>query len=186
MRIISGEFRGRLLDCPAGDHVRPTSDRVRENLFNLLSNHLHFQDLAVADLFCGSGALGAESLSRGAAYSVFVDNHPASVKTAEQNLIRLKIEKNRYDLVRSDAIRWAGSYSGRDIGVIFADPPYKWDGFASLFDTLSQNIRLNRALFAFEASSDFKPPAGSNPVDDRKYGKTRLCLFYLSGRNING
>ncbi|MCA0446464.1 MAG: 16S rRNA (guanine(966)-N(2))-methyltransferase RsmD [Bacteroidetes bacterium] len=182
MRIISGRFRGRQIQCPSGDHVRPTSDRVKENLFNLLQNHLSFQNAVIADLFCGSGAFGIESLSRGASFVHFVDIHPASLKTITENLNRFSVPSESYRAIKADAINWAESYRGAKVDLILADPPYQWPNFVTLFDSLRQNPSFSEAIFAFEASSDFKAPDGYEPLDDRKYGKTRICLFNLSGR----
>lgn len=182
MRIISGRFRGRQIQCPPGDHVRPTSDRVKENLFNLLQNHLSFQNSVVADLFCGSGAFGIECLSRGANFVHFVDSHPASLKTITENLSRFSVPTEAYRVSKADAINWAESYRGEKVDLILADPPYQWSDFVLLFESLNNNPLVAGAIFAFEASSGFKVPDGYTPLVDRKYGKTRICLFKLSGK----
>lgn len=185
MRIISGRFRGRQIQCPPGDHVRPTSDRVKENLFNLLQNHLSFQDTVIADLFCGSGAFGLECLSRGSRFVHFVDLHPASLKTISENLARFQVNTESFRAIKADALNWAESYRGADVDLILADPPYQWPDFIALFSALSKNIHLSNAIFAFEASSTFSAPPGYDPLIDRKYGKTRICLFNLSGKGTN-
>lgn len=185
MRIISGRFRGRQIQCPPGDHVRPTSDRVKENLFNLLQNHLSFQNAVIADLFCGSGALGIECLSRGASFIHFVDTQPASLKTISENLNRFSVAHESYRAIKADAVNWAESYRGEKVDLILADPPYQWTGFSSLFNTLSQNPLFSEAIFAFETSSEFKLPVDFPCIDDRKYGKTRICLFNFSGKKTH-
>src|SRR5512132_2555672 len=90
MRIIAGEWRGRAIEAPPGLATRPTADRVRETLFSMLASRLgSFEDLRVADLFAGSGALGLEALSRGAESATFVENDPAAASTIRQNAERL-------------------------------------------------------------------------------------------------
>ena len=90
MRIIAGQWRGRPLQAPPGDSTRPTADRVRETLFSMLASRLgSFEELRVADLFAGSGALGFEALSRGAATCLFVDRDPAAQKAIQANAAKL-------------------------------------------------------------------------------------------------
>ena len=121
MRIIAGAWRGRPLTAPAGSTTRPTADRVRETLFSMLVSRLGaFEDLRVADLFAGSGALGFEALSRGAAEAVFVDQDPAAIAAIRANADRL---------AAADRVRVIGGSGlklpkGGPFDVVFADPPY--------------------------------------------------------------
>jgi 16S rRNA (guanine966-N2)-methyltransferase len=119
MRIIAGAWRGRLLDAPAGQATRPTADRVRETLFSMLASRLGtFEDLRVADLFAGSGALGFEALSRGAAEAVFVEQDPAAAAAIRSNADKLGASISL--LIRSAlSLPRSGTFD-----LIFADPPY--------------------------------------------------------------
>lgn len=119
MRIIAGKWRGRTLEAPAGRDTRPTADRVRESLFSMLASRLgSFEDLRVADLFAGSGALGFEALSRGAAHAVFVESDAKAAAAIRRNADKLGasvqvLSGSALSLPRSDAF-----------DLIFADPPY--------------------------------------------------------------
>lgn len=119
MRIIAGKWRGLILDAPPGLATRPTADRVRETLFSMLTSRIgSFEDLRVADLFAGSGALGFEALSRGAAHAVFVDNHPKATATISHNARKLGIAA---EIINSSALTLPKS---EPFDLIFADPPY--------------------------------------------------------------
>ena len=121
MRIIAGEWRGRLIEAPPGRATRPTADRVRETLFSMLTSRLgSFDDLAVADLFAGSGALGFEALSRGAAAATFVEQDPKAVAAIRRNADRLG-GAQRVRILGGSALALppAGPFD-----LVFADPPY--------------------------------------------------------------
>lgn len=119
MRIISGKWRGRTLEAPAGPGTRPTADRVREALFSMLASRIgSFEDLRVADLFAGSGALGFEALSRGASHAVFVENDAKAAATIRSNAEKLGIS---VQLIGSSALALPKS---EPFDLIFADPPY--------------------------------------------------------------
>ncbi|MBZ2184821.1 MAG: 16S rRNA (guanine(966)-N(2))-methyltransferase RsmD [Bryobacter sp.] len=119
MRVIGGEFASRKLVAPKGQHTRPTPDRLRESLFSILAPRLEQQPFA--DLYCGSGAVGIEALSRGARHCLFVENDKAALDALRQNLAALKLESRCRVIPRSvrsllDAQRWEG--------IVFVDPPY--------------------------------------------------------------
>ena len=97
IRIIGGEYRGRKLKVPAGNDVRPTSDRVREALFNLLSSLLSWNEVTVLDLYAGSGALGLEALSRGAKHSIFIDASRRHLKILKQNVELISPDQDRFE-----------------------------------------------------------------------------------------
>ncbi len=121
MRIIAGQWRGRTLVAPAGIATRPTADRVRETLFSMLSSRIgSFDDLAVADLFAGSGALGFEALSRGAASCRFIDSDRAAIAAIRTNVGKLGAEA-RCEVIPSSATRLA---PGTAFDLVLADPPY--------------------------------------------------------------
>lgn len=121
MRIIAGEWRGRPIEAPPGDATRPTADRVRETLFSMLVSRLgSFEELAVADLFAGSGALGLEALSRGAARATFVERDSAAVAAIRRNAERLGAG-DRVQILGGSALALPRS---DPFDLILADPPY--------------------------------------------------------------
>ncbi|EIZ81320.1 N6-adenine-specific methylase [Novosphingobium sp. Rr 2-17] len=123
LRIIAGEWRGRKLVAPEGETTRPTADRTRETLFSMLVSRLgSFEDLTVADLFAGSGALGLEALSRGAAHCLFVDQDAAAVRVIRRNIASLDAE-SRSD-VRAGSVLALGP-AKRQLDLVMLDPPYE-------------------------------------------------------------
>ena len=121
MRIIAGDWRGRPIAAPPGSTTRPTADRTRETLFSMLVSRLgSFEDLRVADLFAGSGALGLEALSRGAAHVTFVENDITAVKIIQANLAKLGAA-DRAEVRLTSALKLP---SAAAFDLILADPPY--------------------------------------------------------------
>lgn len=182
MRIIGGSRRGlKLADVGEGDaaaHLRPTSDRVREAIFNLIMNGGYgnpVQDARVLDLFAGTGALGLEALSRGAARVAFVDDG-----TAARALLRRNIEKMRAmgatDVWRRDATR-LGPNRGPGYGLVFLDPPYgKGLGEAAMASAIEGNWLAPGAMIVWEEGQPPTLPAGFELLDQRKYGDTLVTL----------
>jgi 16S rRNA (guanine966-N2)-methyltransferase len=183
MRIIGGQYRGlHLADVGAGDpaaHLRPTSDRVRESVFNLLENGAHAVQLAgarVLDLFAGTGALGLEALSRGAARVAFVDDGMAA-----RALLRRNIEKMRAmgvtDVWRRDATR-LGPNRGPGYDLVFLDPPYgKGLGEAALASAQQGGWLAPGATIVWEEGQAPAAPAGFTMLDQRRYGETWITLM---------
>lgn len=177
MRIIAGDWRGRVLRAPVGDATRPTADRTREALFSMLASRLgNFEELRVADLFAGTGALGLEALSRGAAQATFVDDG-----TAARALLRRNIELTRTggvtDVWRRDATKM-GANKGDRFGLVFLDPPYgKSLGEAAVASLLSGGWLAPDALVVWEEGTAPLPPAGFDTVDQRRYGDTHVTLL---------
>jgi 16S rRNA (guanine966-N2)-methyltransferase len=182
VRIIGGAFRGTHL-APVGEgdpaaHLRPTSDRVREAIFNLLQNSLGL-DLAgvrVLDLFAGTGALGLEALSRGAARVAFVDDGAAA-----RALLRRNIEITRTmgvtDVWRRDATR-LGPNRGPGYGLVFMDPPYgRGLGEAALASAVAGGWLAPGATVVWEEGVAPAVPAGFAPLDQRRYGETVVTLL---------
>src|SRR5213596_3025759 len=122
MRIIAGEWRGRSIEAPPGMATRPTADRTREALFSMLASRLgSFEGLAVADLFAGSGALGLEALSRGAASCLFVEQDPAAIRALRANIAALRAQP-QCDVRASSAMQLGPAKAALDL--ILLDPPY--------------------------------------------------------------
>ncbi|MDE3238692.1 MAG: 16S rRNA (guanine(966)-N(2))-methyltransferase RsmD [Paracoccaceae bacterium] len=188
MRIIGGTHRGlHLAEVGKGDadaHLRPTTDRVRESIFNLLVNGGYGDPITgarVLDLFAGTGALGLEALSRGAARVTFVDDGAAA-----RALIRRNIELTRAmgvtDLYRRDATRM-GPNRGAPFGLIFLDPPYGQGlGEKALASCAEGGWIAPGALVVWEESSPPAPPAGFEMLDQRKYGDTLITILQAEGR----
>ncbi len=123
MRIIGGQFRGRKIEQPDSKTIRPTKDRIREALFNMIAERIPYSE--VLDLFAGSGAFGLEMLSRGAKKAVFVDNDPLSAETIRNNVKSLEIAEYS-EIIMEDAFRHISIMFGQKQGfdIIFVDPPY--------------------------------------------------------------
>ena len=174
MRVVAGRWGGRRLQAPPGDATRPTSDRVREALFSMLGAHVH--DARVLDLFAGSGALGIEALSRGAAAATFVDSAPAAARALRANLEALGAEA---EIRRQDAVRFLGAASAaaREYDLVFLDPPYRLAG--RLGGLLSETLPAVLAPGAVVvAESDRRAPLDIllPLTDERRYGDTLIRI----------
>ena len=123
MRIIAGAWRGRVIDAPPGMATRPTADRVRETLFSMLASRLgSFEELRVADLFAGSGALGFEAASRGAERVVMVERNARAARQLRENQARLAARA--IEIAEADGLKLAASLAPRSFDVVFLDPPF--------------------------------------------------------------
>ena len=174
MRVVAGAYGGRRLAAPDGSATRPTSDRVREALFSVLGTSV--QGARVLDLFAGSGALGIEALSRGAASAVFVDRAPRAISAVRANLAALGIDA---DVRRIEARAWLRTASGRSeaYDLVFLDPPYR--RAAGLGQELSDALPAVLAPGARVVSeSDRREPLElAFPLaDERRYGDTLIRI----------
>ncbi len=182
MRIIGGSRRGlRLAEVGEGDaaaHLRPTSDRVRESIFNLLIN-AHGNPVTgarVLDLFAGTGALGLEALSRGAAEAVFVDDGAKALALLKANIAKMKAEAETR-ILRQDATR-LGPTPGAPFTLIFLDPPYgKAMGEAALAAARNGGWIAPEAMIVWEEGTAPTPPVGFQLLDQRRYGDTFVTLI---------
>ncbi len=178
MRIIGGKYRSRVLAEFAGEDVRPTSDRAKESLFNILS--LKMYGARVLDLFCGSGALGLESLSRGAKEVVFNDFSKDSLAIVKKNLATLKIATNGEEakLSGADYLVCLESMRGQ-FDLIFIDPPYRFDyGVKALEKIAQRNLLTENGVAVYERDRPFEGEIeGLEKYDERKYGKTYITFF---------
>jgi len=174
MRVIAGRHGGRRLRAPAGAATRPTSDRVREALFSILGDRV--AGAHVLDLFAGSGALGIEALSRGAASATFVDDAPAALRVLRGNLEALGEEA---EVVHADALRWlrAASRRTRQYDLVLLDPPYRQA--ATLGPELGAalpGVLARGALVVAESDRRAPLELGIPVIDDRRYGDTRIRI----------
>jgi len=182
MRIIGGSKRGTALaSVGKGDkaaHLRPTTDRVRESLFNLLAHgdYPPIDGARVLDLFAGTGALGFEALSRGAARALFVDDGAKSRALLRENTDKLQM-MGQSKIYRRDATRM-GENRGEPYGLVFLDPPYgKGLGEKALVSAERGGWLTDDALIIWEESSTVVVPAGYALLDQRKYGDTTITIL---------
>ena len=176
MRIIAGQFRGRQLQAPPGSATRPTGDRVREALFSMLVSRLgSFEDLRVADLYAGSGALGLEALSRGAAEAVFVETDPKAQAAIKANAAKLGV---------TDKVRVLGGSAlalprSEPFDLILADPPYANGSGTALVRAVTQAGWLAPGgwLSIETEQRDAVDPGDLSPEADREIGKARITLL---------
>ena len=179
MRVVAGEWRGRKLTAPRGEATRPTSDRTRETLFNMLASRLgSFDGLTAIDLFAGSGALGIEALSRGAASCLFVEHDAAAVDAIRANIDALGA-RTRSEVRRGSVMELGPAKATPDL--ILLDPPY---GTGAAGVALDRLLRLGwigpGTWIAAETASDENLSVRSlSAVAERKVGKAKLWLLQL-------
>ena len=182
MRIIAGRFRGTALaSVGKGDpaaHLRPTSDRVRESLFSMLTHRDVIRGARVLDLFAGTGALGLEALSRGAKEVCFVENGRAGQRLISENIEKLRVEAET-TLMRNDATR-LGAWPSAPFDLVFLDPPYGKELGEQALAALRDNGWLSPgATIVWEENTPMQAPDGFEKLDSRRYGDTHVTL--LSG-----
>jgi 16S rRNA (guanine966-N2)-methyltransferase len=186
MRIVAGKFRGRALAAPTHEGLRPTSDRVRESVFNILAHGVPGFSLAgarVIDLFAGTGALGLEAISRGAAYCLFVEESADA-----RALIRRNVEAfglmGETRIFRRDATDLGPAGRTDSYALAFLDPPYgKGLGELALAGLVSGNWLAPGAVCVFEerANTNIRIPAAFTPFDTRTYGDTEVRFLKFGG-----
>jgi len=182
VRVIAGDWRGRKLAAPPGDATRPTADRTRETLFSMLTSRLgSFADLAVGDLFAGSGAMGIEALSRGAASALFVEHDAPALAAIRANLRLLDADKRA--TVRAGSVMTLGP-ARAPLDVVMLDPPYKTGAGAVAIDKLLRLGWIAGGTWVSLETALGEPveikaiETGELIVDaDRKVGKARLTLM---------
>ena len=178
MRIISGEARGRTLFAPGGDQTRPTSDKIRGSLFNILNGWI--EDAEVLDLFGGTGALSLEALSRGAARAVIADNSRAAIECIRRNAENVLKDslKERALILKADYRSAITSVTGRRFDLVFLDPPYRMlDAYADAIKRLdSQGALADEAIIVAERKSSAQVvfPEEFEIYDTRTYGETAI------------
>jgi 16S rRNA (guanine966-N2)-methyltransferase len=174
MRIIAGSRKGHRIEAPKGVVTRPTSDRVRENVFNLVAPWV--KDAVVLDLFAGSGAMGIEALSRGAERAVFVESHADATRVIDRNVEKLHLTGAQ--VVRNDVGRFLAADT-RTYDLIFCDPPY--DEYAALEPTLARylpRLLADDGLVVLETSAKTVPELPLAERTTRRYGAARITLLY--------
>jgi 16S rRNA (guanine966-N2)-methyltransferase len=182
MRVIGGRSRGRRLAAKLPKSVRPTSDRVRESIFDILGSQGGVEGLRVLDLFCGSGALGVEALSRGAASVTFVDLDPDALDAVRQNLTAVGLADAEATLVRAALPGWLRTSSsnhspgsGHAFDLALCDPPYDFADWPALLDA------LDAATVVLESSSSIALPDPWVVARERRYGGTLITVAHHRG-----
>jgi 16S rRNA (guanine966-N2)-methyltransferase len=173
MRVVAGTARGRRLVAPKGRGTRPTSDRVREALFNALGSLGVVEGAQVLDLFTGSGALGIEALSRGAARATFVERDDRAVETIWANLVQTGLAE-RASVVVGDALVWLARRAiPEPVDLALADPPYTYDDWDQLLDELAE---IPTEVVVIESNREIDAGANWQVVRAKAYGSTVVTI----------
>lgn len=173
MRIVAGKYRGRTLIEFDGDRIRPTLDKVRESIFNIIQNRIYGSSFL--DLYCGTGAVGIEALSRNAELVVFNDCSRDSISLLKKNLTKIKADED-YEIFNKDAVQFLKT-TDKKYDIIFIDPPYRSE---NKFDALSfcSSVLNEDGIIIFEDESEWQGEIeGLTVVDKRKYGRVHLTFF---------
>ena len=171
MRIIAGSRKGHTIQAPRGRDTRPTSDRVRENVFNILGP---VEGASVLDLYAGSGAMGLEALSRGAAKAVFVDDDRDAVRAIERNLDKLRLHGT---VLCQDAVAMLAS-ERRKYDLVLVDPPYDvYDDIEPQLARYLPPLLADDAVVVVETDARTQPELPLSERTSRKYGQTRVTVY---------
>lgn len=181
MRIISGTFRSRTLEAPKGDKTRPTSDRARETLFNILVNLVDLEDANVLDLFAGSGAFAFEALSRGAESATCVDSSADAITAIKTNASKLGVDPKSF---RLDVYKWLESAEGQ-YDIIFADPPYDDPKLPEILVKSIVGSRLltpdSIVIIEHRSGSELTIPDGIIRLKERSAGEAQFTFLKVRG-----
>lgn len=179
MRIIAGKYRGHQLVSFKADHIRPTTDRVKETLFNKIQ--FQIEGANVADLFCGTGNLGIEALSRNASFCTFVEKNPKSLTITRQNLEKLKVPKQEYKIVNMDVIAFLKNFDGEPFDIILADPPFTEKMAHDVMEAASQSAAFaEHTVLAIESEKKERMEERYGSLvryDQKDYGDKYLNMF---------
>lgn len=187
MRIISGKYKGRPLVPFEAEHIRPTTDRVKETLFNKWM--FDVEGSKVVDLFSGTGNLGIEALSRGATSVIFVEKHPKSIAILKQNLEKLKVPASDYRIINMDVLQYLKSYEGDAFDLIFADPPFTQRMAHAVIEAASKSVAFGeQTLMAIESERTETVEENYGDIeryDQRKFGD-KILSFFAKKRDNEG
>ena len=181
IRIIAGKYRGRKLKVPQAMNIRPSSDKLREGLFNMLSALTDFGSMIFLDLFAGTGALGLEALSRGAKKVIFIESSQKNMSILKQNIQSISPEKNSFELAKDSSAKWLSRFT--DPGypcVVFLDPPFSGNEYEIILNKLDvlKSIRAG-SLIAVESnqSKEILFPEDLLMLKHRRYGSVKLNIL---------
>lgn len=178
MRVIAGQFRGRNLVSARGPDIRPATDRVKESIFNVLQNRLSLEGALVLDLFAGTGSLGIETISRGAAHADFVDTTEASLRLLRANIARLSCQ-SLCTVIEVDAMRFIETTEKR-FDLIFADPPYAFEGTRFIPEKIFDRRLLEKEGFLIiehQKSTEFPESLRYRAAVRKEFGQTLVSFF---------
>jgi 16S rRNA (guanine966-N2)-methyltransferase len=189
MRIIAGKYKSRKLIAPKGDTTRPTSDRARESLFNVLQNMIDFEGMNILDLFAGSGAFAFEALSRGAEHATLIEQNRKVIETIKENVRALEVD-SQIEIIQKDVYSWIVrspksevrsqlipdvKLQTSDFGLVFADPPYDDPRTFELLPTLIFNSGLLTAdslvIAEHRTGSSIGIPSGTEKIRELHTGE---------------
>jgi len=184
VRVVGGTARGRRLRAPAGGSIRPTADRVREAVFDMIRSRRAVEGATVADLFAGTGALGIEALSLGATSVTFVDRDAEAIRAIRANLASTGLgdaeDQGRVRVVRSDVLRWLEGHGDEPFDLALCDPPYGFEAWDEVLE------RLGAALAVLEADRQLPLGAGWETLKTKRYGGTVVTLARRFPDNAKG
>lgn len=195
MRVVGGSRRGRKLTAPVGEAVRPTSDRVREAIFDVLGSQLSLDGMRVLDLFAGTGAMGIEALSRGAASATFVEADAAAAAAIGENLAAVALDGPAATVVRQEALHYLQSLEslraagkGPTFDLVFCDPPYSFDRWSELVSTLPCGLAVLESAAAPSrgAVPDLQVPSGWMVIRSKRYGGTLVTVVRRAAGDPEG
>jgi len=175
MKLIAGRFGGHSLKTPSGHQTRPSTARTREALFGLIDARIYLDDAEVLDLFAGTGALGLEAISRGAALVTFVEQKREVLDYARQNAEKLGVE-DKCIFLQVDAVEYLRTYSGPELDLVMADPPYKLEAMQEMPDLAIPHLQTD-GVFTLEHSSHDWFDEHPHLMTSRSYGRTIVSLF---------
>lgn len=177
MRIVAGKYRHRLIDYPEIESTRPTMDKVREALMSAIGNEINGK--VVLDLFAGSGALGIESLSRGAKKCYFVDNNQTAVNVIKNNIKKISISEETY-IYKLSYKDFLESNQDKKFSLVFLDPPYKQkDAYTITIEyLLSKEMLTDDAIIVMESDFEMEPNSNFKKFKHYKYGIVHVNIFW--------
>lgn len=185
MRIIAGQFRGRTLATVRDLTIRPTTDRAKQTIFDILSNRIEFEGIRVLDLFAGSGSLGLEALSRGAQEIVFVEKSRGSIKVLESNISTLKCEQQC--TVYPADVFWYLKHTRQAFDLVFVDPPYKLEEIGTLPSAIYRSSVVNEGSYVVmehSKESAIELSESNYEITRKAFGQTIVLILKTKSRYL--
>lgn len=179
MRIIAGRLRRRAIKAPKGHLTRPTTDRTRESVFNLIGSRIDFEDIQVLDLFAGTGSLGLEAISRGANLVYFVEENGRVMKVCRENATTLEVD-DACVFYQTDTASFLRTYSGPAFDIVFADPPYELPDIPKLPDAVRPHVKPD-GFFVLEHDQQHNFEEHEDLIRTKEYGRTIVSIFQYPG-----
>ena len=178
VRLIAGKYGGRIIDGSGTGRTHPMSERIRNAMFNKIGTEV--QGARVLDAFAGSGAIGLEALSRGAAHATFIERDKIAAKIIEANLDLVKAGETA-NLVRASVSSWVDTYKGEPFDLIIADPPYNDVQLSTVFRLLGLLTSNGLMVLSYPGRGEAPTANGVVVVDNRSYGTAALAYYRLKG-----